>query len=662
MTMPLAPVASPVVSLTPAVTSNTAAGTGAASAEQAGTGQPVFSAALTLALGQVAAVMQKAATGPTPETPSVAGEKLAGDGDSASADAPETLAQTLCAAHSAPGRILAQAEGNVGVAGENPELEGAVALPPHLNTDEPLELGADTATGIAVAIAATAGALTSAPVTAAPSPSATSPVEASGIRRSVDLLAPEFRERLERVIDRMESEFGYTVEVVETVRSQSRQDALYARGRTEGGRVVTWTRASNHTVGHAADVVIDGSYADALPYERLARIAREEGLRTLGARDPGHIELTPARSAFSSSSSSPNVGALPASDQPRTVIGRAAPSVAPLPSIVPTAAELQSRMPAVVAPVATVARVAQVAEVARVAQVGATALMPGASSPRTTKPIGTQSLGTQGRPSSRSTSKSGTAETPDTLAAPTTGSPIAPVPTTSAALSGAKPSAADAEALDAEPNAKHSREDRLTSATASATASEVLRQVRDDLMHAVAGTDPNTAASSRDASTSPVGGVAHTDMSERIARLLKVQDAAGDRPLSQVLLRLERPDGGEDRVRVDLRGSAISATLDVGDQAAADKLGANVKELQRALERHGFETEALTVRSATRSVESATIARAAGAAAESDLQRAAASSSPNNTSSRDRGARHDEQRPSPDSQRHRARRDQKGDR
>ena len=153
-------------------------------------------------------------------------------------------------------------------------------------------------------------------------------------------------------------------------------------------------------------------------------------------------------------------------------------------------------------------------------------------------------------------------------------------------------------------------------------------------------------------------------MSERIARLLKVQDAASDRPLSQVVLRLERPDGGEDRLRVDLRGSTVSATLDVADRAAADSLGANVKELQRALERHGFEADALPVRTSARGLESSTLARAVGAAAETDLQRAAPSS-PNtqtNTSSRERGARHDEQRPSPDSQRHRSRREQKGDR
>jgi hypothetical protein len=153
-------------------------------------------------------------------------------------------------------------------------------------------------------------------------------------------------------------------------------------------------------------------------------------------------------------------------------------------------------------------------------------------------------------------------------------------------------------------------------------------------------------------------------MSERIARLLKVQDAANDRPLSQVMLRLERPDGGEDRLRVDLRGNTVSATLDVSDPAAADRLSANVKELQRSLERQGLQTDSLTVRTVPRSLESSTLSRAVSASVESDLQRSVGSTSTSstNTSSRERGARHDEQRPSPDSQRQRSRREHKGDR
>jgi hypothetical protein len=221
----------------------------------------------------------------------------------------------------------------------------------------------------------------------------------------------------------------------------------------------------------------------------------------------------------------------------------------------------------------------------------------------------------------------------------------------------------EAESKDGQPNESRDRSTQTERLSARDSAAEVLRQTRDELMRAVTTPDPNATTSSptsaRDAST-----VGHADMSERISRLLKVQEAANDRPLSQMVLRLERPDGGEDRLRVDLRGNAVSATLETGDAAAADRLGANVKELQRALEQHGFETDSVTVRTMTRSTDASTIARAAGVSVESDLQRAAAatSGSSTNTSSRDRGTRNDEQRPSPDSQRQRSRREQKGDR
>ena len=42
--------------------------------------------------------------------------------------------------------------------------------------------------------------------------------------------------------------------VVQGNRTQAEQDALYAQGRTKPGKVVTWTRNSNHIGGRAIDV------------------------------------------------------------------------------------------------------------------------------------------------------------------------------------------------------------------------------------------------------------------------------------------------------------------------------------------------------------------------------------------------------------------------
>ncbi|MCU0634953.1 MAG: M15 family metallopeptidase, partial [Gemmatimonadaceae bacterium] len=109
--------------------------------------------------------------------------------------------------------------------------------------------------------------------------------------RSLEGLSPDFRARLERVIERMRTDHGHDVQLVETTRSPERQAWLYAQGRTRPGQVVTWTQHSAHLSGDAADVIIDGQWRNDRAYGRLHRIAEDEGLRTLGARDPGHLEL-----------------------------------------------------------------------------------------------------------------------------------------------------------------------------------------------------------------------------------------------------------------------------------------------------------------------------------------------------------------------------------
>ena len=43
--------------------------------------------------------------------------------------------------------------------------------------------------------------------------------------------------------------------VIEGLRTQERQDDLYAQGRTKPGPIVTWTKDSKHIHGNAVDVV-----------------------------------------------------------------------------------------------------------------------------------------------------------------------------------------------------------------------------------------------------------------------------------------------------------------------------------------------------------------------------------------------------------------------
>jgi len=101
----------------------------------------------------------------------------------------------------------------------------------------------------------------------------------------------DFARRLTRVAERMRSGYGRTLEVIEGVRSQVRQDALFNQGRTDPGPVVTWTTESMHTIGRAADVYVDGAPVTPESAILLARIAREEGLRTLYPIDSGHIQV-----------------------------------------------------------------------------------------------------------------------------------------------------------------------------------------------------------------------------------------------------------------------------------------------------------------------------------------------------------------------------------
>jgi hypothetical protein len=604
---------------------------------------PIFGSVLTLLLAPVAH-----------GSPAAKSQSTANDAGSTS-DASEPGTEAHAVSHH--GAATASLHANphaIAVANEH----SAIATPSALETAADAAIADATGGHSADATANVTVAIAVPTIAIPPDLSAT-----TDARRSLELVVPEFRERLDRVIERMESEFGYKVEVTETYRSQSRQNALYAQGRTDPGQVVTWTRASKHTAGRAADLVVDGSYDNPVAYDRLMRIAREEGLRTLGPRDPGHVELSASGSLASARGSAEGASVSPGG--PDAIVGRPAPSVASQSSIVPGASKLEfvpgsRRAPNAnaVAQVATVAAVATVAQVAQVAGV----TMVGAQSAPTVHAGPARGRGPESAAARGSSSRGATAA--DLVAV---GGAGAPAPTTTgvspSVAANARGEAGSDEGSQGEPNGSRDRAPLGVSARES--AADVLRQSRDELLRAVAGADPtatSTAASSGADAPSTIG---HADMSERIARLLKVQDSAGDRPLSQVMLRLERPDGGEDRLRVDLRGSTVSATLDVGDQAAADSLGANVKELQRALERHGFEAESLTVRTSARALESSTLSRAVGAAAEAELPRAAPSS-PNtstNTSSRDRGTRHDEeQRQSPDSQRHRSRREQKGDR
>jgi uncharacterized protein YcbK (DUF882 family) len=202
----------------------------------------------------------------------------------------------------------------------------------------------------------------------------------TGVNTSVAALNPALQEKLSRVISRMREETGHDVQVTETYRSQGRQNALYAQGRQTAGPVVTWTQNSKHTLGRAVDVTLDGGRAGADAYTLLQRIANEEGLRTLGARDPGHLEL-PSNSAADATMLPEQAANASSSGQVSTARLAQIANVATVEQVTTVSAGVSREaklspttyMKAIKSSDATVAASANVARVANVAQVATVA-------------------------------------------------------------------------------------------------------------------------------------------------------------------------------------------------------------------------------------------------------------------------------------------------
>lgn len=83
---------------------------------------------------------------------------------------------------------------------------------------------------------------------------------------------------------------NYRFKISEAYRTQARQNALYAQGRTKPGPVVTWTRDSNHTKRLAVDVYpINCSHRD------IESIAVKYGIaHPWPKEDPPHYSLDKA--------------------------------------------------------------------------------------------------------------------------------------------------------------------------------------------------------------------------------------------------------------------------------------------------------------------------------------------------------------------------------
>ena len=193
----------------------------------------------------------------------------------------------------------------------------------------------------------------------------------------------------------------------------------------------------------------------------------------------------------------------------------------------------------------------------------------------------------------------------------------------------------------------------------SADAMELVRDVVAGRAAALSAaiTGPRTDAATASSLLRGVGAA------QRAEHVLALQDARAAQPLSHMLLQVDNAEGGQDRMRVDLRGSSVGATIDVADASAADQLRSRMQELAHALESRGLDASSLRVRVAGENGMSpaAELARAVAGLGDptsvrlNDLLTQAAASSAR-ARSESQG-----QRPQPDPQRQRSRKGQQGE-
>lgn len=344
---------------------------------------------------------------------------------------------------------------------------------------------------------------------------------------------PRLRTAVGRVVQRLQSEHGIEARVVEGYRTPERQRALYAQGRTRPGDVVTWTLDSAHTRGRAVDIILDGQWTDLEPYRVLQEVAREEGLATLGMRDPGHLELPDS--------------------VPET-----------WPKRWPEPFETEGRRGT-----STLARAARVAGVAGQAQVARPAA-PAVPGVRTPSPP----------PSSADPSLERAPLDLPLLDAP----PRLPEPDPEdLRLPDGRPFEAVAQGTD---------RTRLETRVGEGAPSRPAPSTSDASPAAPSSTGERSAPIG--ASQDP-GSAGSVDGASRVERVRAIQEAAG-RTGQRMHVDLGDVDGHGTRVRVDLRGGQVGARIDVTDPSLGATLERELGTLRSSLEGRGLESDGIRVR------------------------------------------------------------------
>ena len=119
--------------------------------------------------------------------------------------------------------------------------------------------------------------------------------------RDITLLHPEVQTIIPKFLEECKKQ-GLIVKITDTVRTEQEQNDLYAQGRTEPGKIVTWVKYpySNHNWGMAFDVCRNdgkGAYYDADGwFKKVGQVGKKFGLMWGGdwqdSPDKPHFELT----------------------------------------------------------------------------------------------------------------------------------------------------------------------------------------------------------------------------------------------------------------------------------------------------------------------------------------------------------------------------------
>jgi peptidoglycan L-alanyl-D-glutamate endopeptidase CwlK len=108
-------------------------------------------------------------------------------------------------------------------------------------------------------------------------------------------LLPETEEKARKFLE-LSGKSGYLLKITSGRRTQAEQDKLYAQGRTTPGKIVTWTRKSNHITGKAFDIAFIGKepYPKNFDWKILGDIGKSVGLKWGGdwkTKDLPHFEI-----------------------------------------------------------------------------------------------------------------------------------------------------------------------------------------------------------------------------------------------------------------------------------------------------------------------------------------------------------------------------------